>query len=684
MPMPFNDGSTRKACTRSLGNYSLNAPRKCSATEARYQTSSPSVDVLSDWRLEELEDLDLTATSDRFSLSTTLAAPSSRSLTLLGNQSFMSLPSTRLRDAAANSHGPDAGISERENLPKATSASVLPPDAGIRSQETTAPNTKISGHGISEAYRPVVGIVIVAQIIFVHGLMGDSRKSWTYTRLPARDKKYTSNVYHMTQQQPFWPADFLPHISPSAQILTWDYALSEGTSVQVCTFVEAKPTLGHVIVPKSSAVIDDVSYRRISSQLQRWIANVGVQNRLPTEDKDHSSRLLASLCGPSAQQQQQRLETITDVVSGTYKWVFDRSQASFSDWLKEGGGPTDTPYWIKGKPGSGKGTLISHIFGEQRTLELLEGTSNAPWILHIPYQIIIQSPHMRVVVDQVYQLAVVKQGTNLPKWDYPAMDNAMKAVLRQRETSCQIALFLDALDEFSSEYIDPLLEMIDQFRALPDGQILEDYPGLGLEDITIAAISAYVNERMSSMGFSRTQRQTFVDKITTRADGRFIWVTQVVRELQMGCSNGDSLPDLETRLDNVPSGLENFYVRIMGMIQPSYARQAYTMLQVAVCALRPLSLKALSSCISDVPDTPKDQERFEAQQKTLTKRITAGSGGMLEVTSITSLDEEIDHPESLQGGSYAARPGQGRSVLAVQSIYESFLEVFPSLPIRGL
>ena len=433
--------------------------------------------------------------------------------------------------------------------------------------------------------------------------------------------------------------------------------------------------------------------------------------------------LLASLHGPSTQH---RLENIVDVASGTYKWVFDRTQVSFSDWLEGGGGATDTPFWIRGKPGSGKSTLMKYILSEQRTLELLQGGSDAPWILvgfffsdwairmtledvvqHILYQIIAQSPHLGAVIDRFYQVAVEKQGTSLPKWDYPAMYNALKAVLRQRESSCQIALFLDALDEVSGDYIDQLMEMIDQLGALPDGQIvklkvciasrpwlavhqiLEDYSGFVLQDHTIADISIYINEMLSSMtvskGFSGLQKQAFVDKIITKANGVFSWITLVARSLQMGYVNGDSLPELERRLDEVPSDLENLYLQMVRSIEPIYAPQAYKMLQVALCALRPLSLEAFSSCIFDVPDTPKDPERFKTQQQAWTKRITARCVGMLEVTPSLFLDEGFDYKVERysyvlqEGGSHlpaiaAARPAQRRSILAVHFIHQTFRE----------
>ena len=129
------------------------------------RNSIPTVESSSDWRLEELEDLDLTVTSDRFSLGTTLAAPSSRSLTLLGNQSLMSLSSTRLQNAPVKGHDANTSINERERVHKAMDTLSLPPLGGLSSNETFKPRVKISRLGLSEVYRPPSGTDIVAQSV---------------------------------------------------------------------------------------------------------------------------------------------------------------------------------------------------------------------------------------------------------------------------------------------------------------------------------------------------------------------------------------------------------------------------------------------------------------------------------------------------------------------------------------
>lgn len=60
-----------------------------------------------------------------------------------------------------------------------------------------------------------------------------------------------------------------------------------------------------------------------------------------------------------------RMSQIDDPFQDTFQWVFDI--AEFSRWLQAGSGL----FWIHGKPGSGKSTLMKYIFNSKETWELL-------------------------------------------------------------------------------------------------------------------------------------------------------------------------------------------------------------------------------------------------------------------------------------------------------------------------
>ena len=87
-----------------------------------------------------------------------------------------------------------------------------------------------------------------------------------------------------------------------------------------------------------------------------------------------------SLFFPDMFSRQEQIDSNFDGVLDSYGWVFNApaeqpagSETStcrmddFSAWLKSG----DGIFWINGKPGSGKSTLMSYISNQERRLDLL-------------------------------------------------------------------------------------------------------------------------------------------------------------------------------------------------------------------------------------------------------------------------------------------------------------------------
>jgi len=72
-----------------------------------------------------------------------------------------------------------------------------------------------------------------------------------------------------------------------------------------------------------------------------------------------------SLCAP---ERDRRLTQIDEASKHTFDWVLENSSLGFTDWLRTG----DNIFWISGKPGSGKSTLMKFIYNDDRTAQLLQ------------------------------------------------------------------------------------------------------------------------------------------------------------------------------------------------------------------------------------------------------------------------------------------------------------------------
>ena len=66
-----------------------------------------------------------------------------------------------------------------------------------------------------------------------------------------------------------------------------------------------------------------------------------------------------------------RYDSITEAHEKTFAWIFEDPGPGFITWLREG----RQVYWIRGKPGSGKSTLMKFLFEDQRTRDCIRSAS---------------------------------------------------------------------------------------------------------------------------------------------------------------------------------------------------------------------------------------------------------------------------------------------------------------------
>ena len=90
----------------------------------------------------------------------------------------------------------------------------------------------------------------------------------------------------------------------------------------------------------------------------------------------------------------ERRESIKDAAPRTLEWIFKEPNAdasalqgsdepwdNFPIWLRK----DSSTYWIRGKAGSGKSTLMAHIVEDQRTRENLEHWSGGKELLVLSF-----------------------------------------------------------------------------------------------------------------------------------------------------------------------------------------------------------------------------------------------------------------------------------------------------------
>jgi hypothetical protein len=293
--------------------------------------------------------------------------------------------------------------------------------------------------------------------------------------------------------------------------------------------------------------------------------------------------------------------------------------SNFIDWLRDG----DGVYWVNGKAGSGKSTLMRYIYDNPKTKEVLRA-----WAAEVPLSIagfffwnsgtVEQRSYIGLLRSLIYEvlhqqrdlIPVVFPGrwateysqffspTLLDRepWTLPDLVQSFKMLMRQQVTPLKLRLFIDGLDEYDGEYemiaelmksaansnsvkvcasSRPLLVFEDAFRTSPT---------LRLQDLNFDDISNYVRDRLDNDARFRRLAQEdpqtvfkLVKEIVTKADGVFLWVRLVVKSLLDGLSNRDSISDLQRRLRLLPPDLEGLYTHMLDLIDGFYVVKASEM-----------------------------------------------------------------------------------------------------------
>ncbi|KAK2006326.1 hypothetical protein LZ32DRAFT_570436 [Colletotrichum eremochloae] len=382
----------------------------------------------------------------------------------------------------------------------------------------------------------------------------------------------------------------------------------------------------------------DAIIRRILSTPESTVPLVGgepLTAELPnTRQEELQAAFLASFVYNVMDDRHTR---ITKAHEDTFRWLFQRPSedttkwANFKEWLESDA----SLYWITGKAGSGKSTLMKFICDAESPPQIQEGEDNAPpstatqgrcyphllkWAKDRPLIIAsfyfwasgsdMESSPMGLCQSLVFQILQhcpeVIPLVAPPYWEAMSLFNdkflsrteedlrkMLSLVIAEAQKDHNICLFVDGLDEFSGE---PEM-LINLFRGIISHSnvklcvssrpwlVFEDAfrhrPSLKLEDLTYADIKSFVSERFEGdEGFQRlTVREPIyasglIENIVQKSSGVFLWVSLVVQSLITGLKYDDRIVDIKKRLDLLPADLESLYGVILESLDPFYFQHA--------------------------------------------------------------------------------------------------------------
>jgi hypothetical protein len=364
---------------------------------------------------------------------------------------------------------------------------------------------------------------------------------------------------------------------------------------------------------------------------------------------------------------------------------------AFANWLEK----EDGIFWIHGKPGCGKSTLMKFICSNPKTESRLHlwaspkrlviaryffwraGSSlqhtQQGLLRSLVFEMIRGSPDL-LPVAKATLLEIDRFDSSNELWTKDQLLRTYKAIVNQ-PLATRFCFFIDGLDEYYDGERKPqhLVKTIRELDLSSDVKLcissrpypifLEEFGRnqsaervLKVEDYTRGDIHHYVEERFkATKNFIQLQEidqnyADFVDEVSDRAQGVFLWVVLVVANLERGLESGDSLGRLRKRLNSYPPDLHEFFLQMLKNVDPEYRKQAMRTFEMVTSALHPLHAMLfwyLYIIDEDLRSTPiwKDVQplrvsEVEARLTQLRRKLQAQSQGLLEIV------EDGDHVDA--------------------------------------
>ena len=369
-----------------------------------------------------------------------------------------------------------------------------------------------------------------------------------------------------------------------------------------------------------------------------------------------------------------RVKNVRKAHEKTFQWVFEPETVSFTSWLQEGGNPI---YWIQGKPGSGKSTLMKFVMQDERLHTYL---GCQPWSIvafffhdrgseiqkslsgmlrEILHSILSQNPTVIDYVVPSYLDLVHAQKTRRPDWTFESLREALSAITKQRKCPLRLCIFLDALDEHNGDN-DSLARILKDSCENADNETVRlklclasrswtvfqqhfsKCSGLAIHEHTFEDVKVYTRTRLefgakqSPSSLTPVQIEVLCQQITQKALGVFIWVRLVIDLLEKGVRDGTLFSVLQDQISKMPRELKDLYTSTIQRLEPEYIEEAYVMFENSLYALEPLSLDTFMQSttynINEAKGRNNNKIKIVTEEHPISqlRRLTSRTGGLLE------------------------------------------------------
>ena len=363
-----------------------------------------------------------------------------------------------------------------------------------------------------------------------------------------------------------------------------------------------------------------------------------------------------------------RHATIRTAHQRTCRWLLEKPE--YRDWLDI----DKKPYhhgvlWIRGKPGSGKSTLMKFALAKAQKAkaetivvsfffnargEDLE-KSTLGMYRSLLFQILKSIPDLQMVLDSLR--STIPQGES-SRWTIDNLQNLFATIVQnlgQRHLTC----FIDALDECEEGQIRDLVAFLETLgeiaiRSQTNFRVClssRHYPHISIrngiqmtlqdQEGHLHDIAVYLSSELKA-GHG-AQFEAIKKEILERSSGIFLWVALVVQILNKEYDHG-RVHTLRKRLSEIPDGLDKLFEEILTRDQENM-EELVLCLQCILYARCPLKREEVYHAILHGTDpeawSATDFEEITTQD--MDRFIISCSKGLAETTKLKAQTVQFIH-----------------------------------------
>ncbi|KAL9610544.1 MAG: hypothetical protein Q9167_004756 [Letrouitia subvulpina] len=391
-----------------------------------------------------------------------------------------------------------------------------------------------------------------------------------------------------------------------------------------------------------------------------------------------------------------RERRIATAHESTLQWVFhdagfQEQQSRRVKWsnLREWLESDQQLYWITGKAGSGKSTLMKFLCSPTADMPPSSGVQEEedcevpvksyrchsylkkwadPSLLVVAsfyfwnsgkemqmtqsgllrtllYQIISQCPEIIAEIAPKHWEEVCLFGRYPEHWPAQVLHDMLFQAVDTLSKTSKICLFVDGLDEFANKHEDlismvkDLIQRNTQLKvcvASRPWNIFQDAlgqgPSLRVEDLTFNDIKVFVESKFHAdpefeklRGRYPSYTNQLIENIIVKASGVFLWVDLVVTSLLAGMTRGDRIQDFQQRLDELPPDLDKLYEKILYSLDQRYLEHAAQYFALVEAAEIPLTILQFAYADEESPESALKMTCGRPDESDISLRVEAMS-----------------------------------------------------------